>query len=73
VKNILVQDIPNRFNTSNYKFGFNAGKTFFKTGGKMTQKYQAGGAAPQGDPQQQLIQLVQAAMSGDQQASSQIQ
>jgi hypothetical protein len=39
----------------------------------MTQKYQAGGAAPQGDPQQQLIQLVQAAMSGDQQASAQIQ
>jgi hypothetical protein len=39
----------------------------------MTQKYQAGGAAPQGDPQEQIIQLVQAAMSGDQQASAQIQ
>ena len=39
----------------------------------MTQKYQAGGAAPQGDPQQQIIQLVQAAMGGDQQATAQIQ
>ena len=46
---------------------------WFKNGGKMTQKYQTGGTAPQGDPQQQLIQLVQAAMSGDQQASAQIQ
>ena len=44
-----------------------------KTGGKMTQKYQAGGAAPQGDPQEQIIQLVQAAMQGDQQATAQIQ
>jgi hypothetical protein len=39
----------------------------------MTQKYQQGGAAPQGDPQQQIIQLVQAAMQGDQQATAQIQ
>lgn len=39
----------------------------------MTQKYQQGGAAPQGDPQEQIIQLVQAAMGGDQQASAQIQ
>ena len=39
----------------------------------MTQKYQQGGAAPGGDPQQQIIQLVQAAMSGDQQATTQIQ
>jgi len=39
----------------------------------MTQKYQAGGAAPQGDPQEQIIQLVQAAMQGDQQATAQIQ
>jgi len=44
-----------------------------KFGGKMTQKYQTGGAAPGGDPQQQIIQLVQAAMSGDQQATAQIQ
>lgn len=44
-----------------------------KFGGKMTQKYQQGGAAPQGDPQEQIIQLVQAAMGGDQQASAQIQ
>lgn len=39
----------------------------------MTQKYQAGGAAPEGDPQEQIIQLVQAAMQGDQQATAQIQ
>ena len=39
----------------------------------MTQKYQQGGAAPQGDPQQQIIQLVQAAMGGDEQATAQIQ
>lgn len=38
-----------------------------------TLKYQAGGAAPQGDPQEQIIQLVQAAMSGDQQATAQVQ
>lgn len=38
-----------------------------------TKKYQAGGAAPQGDPQEQIIQLVQAAMQGDQQATAQIQ
>jgi len=44
-----------------------------KTGEKMTQKYQAGGAAPQGDPQEQIIQLVQAAMQGDQKATAQIQ
>ena len=36
-------------------------------------KYQQGGAAPQGDPQQQIIQLVQAAMGGDEQATAQIQ
>jgi hypothetical protein len=48
-------------------------KSKHKFGGKMTQKYQAGGAAPQGDPQQQIIQLVQAAMGGDQQATAQIQ
>jgi hypothetical protein len=46
---------------------------FYKKGGNMTQKYQTGGAAPQGDPQQQIIQLVQAAMSGDQKATAQIQ
>jgi hypothetical protein len=39
----------------------------------MTQKYQTGGAAPGGDPQEQIIQLVQAAMQGDQQATAQIQ
>jgi hypothetical protein len=38
----------------------------------MIQKYQEGGV-PQQDPQQQIIQLVQAAMGGDQQASAQIQ
>ena len=36
-------------------------------------KFQEGGAAPQGDPQEQIIQLVQAAMQGDQQATAQIQ
>lgn len=39
----------------------------------MINKYQVGGAAPQEDPQEQIIQLVQAAMGGDQQASAQIQ
>ena len=59
--------IENIINKRNNNF------TYYKTGGQMTQKYQQGGAAPQGDPQEQIIQLVQAAMGGDQQASAQIQ
>lgn len=51
------------------------GVKFNKKGGTMTNKYQQGGAAPaQGgqDMQAQITQLVQAAMSGDEQATQTI-
>lgn len=44
-----------------------------KQGGTLMNKYQQGGAAPQQDMQQQVVQLVQAAMSGDQKASQTIE
>lgn len=39
----------------------------------MTFKFQQGGAAPQQDLQQQVVQLVQAAMQGDAKAREQVQ
>ena len=67
----------NNFTTAEDFFNYRMNHlTAGKNGSKlnyMTQKYQQGGAAPQGDPQQQIIQLVQAAMQGDQQATAQIQ
>ena len=59
-------------NPTNIQAKTNNGAMIAKNGGTM-QKYQQGGAAPQGDPQQQIIQLVQAAMGGDEQATAQIQ
>lgn len=46
-------------------------KLNYKTGGKLMNYYQDGGAAQ--DPQQQIIALVQAAAQGDQQAQQTIQ
>ena len=66
----------NNFTFEDYYNQLRTRPTSSKNGSKlnyMTQKYQQGGAAPQGDPQQQIIQLVQAAMQGDQQATAQIQ
>lgn len=63
--------------TNNYNYLYNLINPVSKQkqGGKMNKiKYfQQGGAAPQQDMQQQIIQLVQAAMQGDQKATQTIQ
>lgn len=48
------------------------GLSAYRNGGNL-RRYQQGGAAPQGDPQQEIIAMVQAAMSGDEQAMQAIQ
>lgn len=48
------------------------GLSAYRTGGSL-RRYQQGGAAPQGDPQQEIIAMVQAAMNGDEQAMQAIQ
>ena len=71
-KRLGLEDLTTKtYNNANNTYSWQGYS--FKNGGRMTQKYQTGGAAPAGDPQEQIIQLVQAAMQGDQQATAQIQ